>query len=47
MLGEIDGRAENGERCVPLIRPSTTVFAISSRLPIRDRTSGIDKLRAG
>jgi hypothetical protein len=37
VLGEVDGRPEEGARCRPLMNPSTTVRASSSRLPIRPR----------
>src|SRR5688500_15025573 len=36
-----------GARCSPLMKPSTTVFATSSRLPIRARTAGSTKRAPG
>ena len=39
--------AEYGERCIPLMNPSTTWRATSSRFPMRASTVGIDEPRAG
>src|SRR5439155_9140406 len=38
---------KNGARCRPLMNPSTTVRASSSRLPIRDRIFGSTKRAPG
>src|SRR6266542_3608747 len=38
---------KNGARCNPLMNPSTTVRASSSRLPIRDRIFGSTKRAPG